>query len=494
MLREKLTVNHVTLNNRIVMPPMATAKSSPDGKITEDLIAYYKERAIAGTGLIITEHSYICDQGKASPNQVSVSRDSDVEGLKKLADAVHACSDTKIIVQINHAGSGAKPDDPEMRIVSSSPVPKPRRKDAPVPEELTEEEIAVIVRQFAEAARRVKEAGFDGVEIHSAHGYLLNQFYSPITNQRNDAYGGSLENRMRIHKEVLHAVREAVGNDFLICVRLGGIDYMEGGSTLSDACEASKLLEAYGADMISLSGGLTGYINPDDHTPGYFREMSKAVKNSVNIPVLLTGGVTSGFDAEKLLKEGDADLIGIGRAMLIDPAWSANALHETDLFEEVTYRDADFNVFKTVREDWLILTAGENPMTCSWGHMGCVWGKTSLWIYVRPDRYTKQFMDEKGYFSVCIFNEAQRENLKYVGTQSGRNEDKVKHTGWTAVKDEHGIQYYDEAEYVFLCRKIYHQDFVPEGFDAQEIMNKVYANAPMHTGYVGEILRILKKK
>lgn len=323
MLKEEIYIGNKKLSNRIVMPPMATSKSTPDGLITPALIEYYKQRAVAGTGLIITEHAYISDNGKASPNQVSVSKEEDIEGLKKLAEEIHRCSDTKIIVQINHAGSLAKPDSLETEIIAPSAVVHPRRKDGIIPKGMEQADIDKVIHDFVHAAKRVQKAGFDGVEIHSAHGYLLNQFYSPITNKRTDAYGGQLENRIRIHCQILDAVRKETGNDFIISIRLGGVDYMEGGSSVEDAVKASVLFEKHGADIISVTGGLRGYINPDDATPGYFRDMSVPMKQAVKIPVLLTGGINTPEEAESLLKEGCADLIGIGRAMLKDPGWSS---------------------------------------------------------------------------------------------------------------------------------------------------------------------------
>ncbi len=327
MLSDSITVNHTVIPNRIVMPPMATAKSTAEGHVTDELIDYYCARAKAGTGLIVTEHAYISDLGKASPNQLSVSKDSDIEGLKKLADAVHACGNTKIIVQINHAGSAAKPDG-DVQPAGPSPIPRPGRKDAVVPRELTKEEIAQITEEFAEAARRVKEAGFDGVEIHSAHGYLLNQFWSPLTNERDDEYGGGYENRTRIHREVLAAVRRKVGDDFMICVRLGGCDYMPGGNTIDEAAEAAYILQENGTDLLSLSGGMSGYIRKDTSEPGWFKDMSHKVRNLVHIPVILTGGITTKQQAEDLLLEKASEMIGVGRAMMEDPDWSAKALHK----------------------------------------------------------------------------------------------------------------------------------------------------------------------
>ena len=168
---------------------------------------------------------------------------------------------------------------------------------------------------------RAKSAGYDGVEIHSAHGYLPNQFYSPLTNRRADDYGGSLENRMRFLMETVRAVRSAVGTRFPISVRLGGCDYMEGGSTIADSVQAATTLQQAGADLLSVTGGMCRYTREGHSEPGYFQDMSSEIKRSVTIPVLLTGGVQTVDEAEALLMEQVADLIGIGRAILKNLNW-----------------------------------------------------------------------------------------------------------------------------------------------------------------------------
>ena len=194
---------------------------------------------------------------------------------------------------------------------------------------MTQAEIDQVVSDFAQAARRVKEAGYDGVEIHSAHGYLLNQFYSPLSNKRDDAYTGStLEGRMRLHGEVIAAVREEVGPDFVVALRLGACDYQEGGSTVDDAVAAAKILELAGIDLLDISGGLCGYRGSGSKEPGYFGVESKAIREAVSIPVILTGGVRDGRATERLLKEGKADLIGVGRSVLKDSLWAKKAFEE----------------------------------------------------------------------------------------------------------------------------------------------------------------------
>ena len=326
MLKDSIKIKGVEFKNRLVMPPMATAKSGPDGEVTQELCDYYKSRACSGLiGTIITEHSFYCQQGKASAGQISFADDSKIDGLKRLVDAIHE-GGAKAIAQLNHAGSATTSAVTGMSVVSASAVLNPGIKPGTVPEmpvELTKDEIIKIEDQFAEAAVRAKEAGYDGVEIHSAHGYLLNQFLSPLTNKRTDEYGPqTIENRVRFHVEMYRKARKALGDDYLIFIRLGGCDYMEGGSTIEDAAAAAKIFEKEGIDLIDISGGMCRYLRSDNSEPGYFSDMSKAVKNVVSVPVILTGGITTAGQAENLLKSGAADMIGVGRAMMKDADWA----------------------------------------------------------------------------------------------------------------------------------------------------------------------------
>lgn len=190
------------------------------------------------------------------------------------------------------------------------------------------EDIKRITNAFAHAARWAVKAGYDGVEIHSAHGYLLNQFYSPLSNKRNDDYGGTIDNRIRLHLEIIHAVREAIGKNVPIALRLGACDYMDGGSTAEQAVYAAKQFEIAGIDLLDISGGHNGYMIPGHTEEGYFSSVSKEVRKAVNIPVILTGGIVTPAGAEQLLDEGAADLIGVGRGILKDSSWPAKAFKE----------------------------------------------------------------------------------------------------------------------------------------------------------------------
>lgn len=330
-LLKPLEMGKLTLNNRLIMPPMATSKSEPDGSISKDILNYYDEKSHGGyISLIIIEHSFITQQGKASERQLSVADDSIAKGLKELANIIHK-NGSKTVMQINHAGSAASKCVTGYEPVAPSAIANPRKGN--MAKELTIKEIKDIIGEFKDAALRVKEAGFDGVEIHSAHGYLLNQFFSPLTNKRDDEYGGDLLGRIKIHLEIIKAVRDAVGDDFPILLRLGACDYIEGGSTIEDSKIAALEFEKAGVDVLDISGGFCGYIVPGINSQGYFSELTEVIKKVASIPVILTGGITEVHAAEKLLSEGKADLIGVGRAIYKDSMWAQNAcetISETD--------------------------------------------------------------------------------------------------------------------------------------------------------------------
>lgn len=311
--------------NRLVMPPMATAKSM-GGKVTQELLDYYKDKSNGGyIGLIITEHCFVSKEGMASAHQLSIAEDSDIEGLKQLVQCIHQ-NKTKVFAQISHAGMQAKEEIISCTPLAPSAVSSPRKKEAPLPHPMTLNQIHTVKEHFIQAAVRAQKAGFDGVEIHSAHGYLLNQFYSPLTNKRNDSYGGNLENRIRVHLEIIQEIKKQCGESFPVALRLGACDYLDGGSTLDDALYACLAFEKAGVDLIDISGGFSGYIHPTNHEQGYFSDVTEALKKKLHIPVILTGGIVDKTAAERLLQENKADLIGVGRAILKNSNWSKEAI------------------------------------------------------------------------------------------------------------------------------------------------------------------------
>jgi 2,4-dienoyl-CoA reductase-like NADH-dependent reductase (Old Yellow Enzyme family) len=312
------------------MAPIATEKSDA-GKVTRALLDYYDERTKGGyPGLIVIEHSFIRSDGRAGVNQLSVSEDSDIAGLSRLADTIHK-NESKAVMQISHAGAAARKEAVPFETISPSGIANPNKALRPGElqdtHEMSRNEIDGVIQAFTEAAIRVKKAGFDGVELHSAHGYLLNQFYSPLTNKRTDEYCGStVDGRIALHIRIIQAVRATVGADFPLGMRLGGCDYTVGGSTVADAAAAAPKLVAAGLDFMDMSGGMCFYIRAGHSEAGYFGDLSKSVKDVVSVPVIVAGGVTNGADAEKLLTENIADMIAVGRAISRNPAWAKEAM------------------------------------------------------------------------------------------------------------------------------------------------------------------------
>jgi len=323
-LLKPLQASSLSLSNRLIMPPMATAKAEPDGSVSQAVLDYYQEKSKGGYfSLIIIEHSFIAPEGKASNRQLSVADDHMLEGLRSLAGVIQR-DGSKTVMQINHAGSATTQKIIGQIPVGPSPIPHPWNGN--IPKELTKPEITKVIQAFQDAARRVKAAGFDGVEIHSAHGYLLNQFFSPLTNQRTDEYGGTVHNRIRLHLQVIESVRAVVGDDFPLLLRLGACDFKEGGITIEDSQTAVREFEKAGISILDISGSFMGYNSPESSAQGYFSPLSAAIKQIVSIPVILTGGITEPQAAEQLLATGKADLIGVGRAVLKNSQWAKQAI------------------------------------------------------------------------------------------------------------------------------------------------------------------------
>jgi len=308
---ETVSIGGLTLRNRIVMPPMNTELATEDGEVTDQLIHHYSIRA-PWLGLIIVEHSYVRSDGKASPRQLGIYNNRLERGLSQLASAVKDAG-ARVAIQLNHAGDLADP-----AVVRT--VPKgPSRSDWG--EGLTVKEIGELIDCFGLAAERAVRSGYDIIEIHGAHGYLLNQFASPLKNTRTDSYGGSLENRMRFPLEVVRRIRKVARSNVQIWYRLGADDRMPGGNSIQEGVEMSKLLAAEGVDVIDVSGGLCG-PNPDGlGGPGYFSYAALAVKNATNLPVVVAGGVTTAEEAQLVHAQG-IDLVAVGRALLNDPMWA----------------------------------------------------------------------------------------------------------------------------------------------------------------------------
>ena len=318
-ITDKVICPNLELKNRLIMPPMATAKAGSNGEVTEEILKYYDEKTSHGLfAAVIVEHNYVDPLGMAHKNQMSVSKDSDIEGLKKLSSIIKK-NGSKAILQISHAGSMAKKEVTGHQCLAPSPVKSPTGNNPQIPHELTKAEIEKLKKQFIDAAIRVKEAGFDGVEIHSAHGYLLNQFLSPLSNKREDEYGKDIYGRIKIHLDIIRGIREEL-RDYPVFIRMGAGDFMEGGLSTEDAIIAAGEFEKAGVDLIDVSGGMCFYTIKDTR-PGYFDTISKPVFDNVNIPVMLTGGVKKGQDVNDILSRNVCNLVGIGRSVFNDSSW-----------------------------------------------------------------------------------------------------------------------------------------------------------------------------
>ena len=320
-------IGTLELRNRIVMPPMATNFAGEDGSVNDRHIAYYVKRAKGGVGYITFEHTGILKQGRAFPNMALIDSDQNIPSFRKLVKAIHQ-ENGKILIQINHAGRQTSSSITGSPIVAPSAIPCPVRKE--MPQELSTEEIQKIIEAFGAAALRVKEAGADGVEIHMAHGYLINQFLSPFSNKRMDEYGGDVDRRMRMAIEVLRMVRNKVGPDFAVLCRISADEYVEGGLKIEDSREIAKALERNGADALHVSAcvAASGYLN---HPPyyaeeGVFAHLAQGIKSVVGIPIIAVGRIRTPRLANQILEDNKANLISMGRALIADPNLPVKAL------------------------------------------------------------------------------------------------------------------------------------------------------------------------
>jgi 2,4-dienoyl-CoA reductase-like NADH-dependent reductase (Old Yellow Enzyme family)/thioredoxin reductase len=316
-----IKIKSLDLVNRAVMPPMGTNLGNPDGTVSEANLAYIKRRAMGGAGLIITEITSVHPSGLVIPNQLGAYDDRFIPGLKKISDAVHAAG-CKVALQLHHAGRESLYLLQEKKAIAPSAIRS--LVYGLTPREMTGEEIHEITVAFSTAARRGMEAGFDAVEIHGAHGYLLTQFLSALSNKRNDDYGGSLNNRCRFLIEVLEEVRKTVGPDFPISFRLSVEECIEGGYTVEDIRPILSSLVQAGADILHASlgthgspGGITSA--PFEYQPGFNVWRAKKLKEEVGVPVIAVGRFTEPSLADEVIARGEADLVAFGRQFLADP-------------------------------------------------------------------------------------------------------------------------------------------------------------------------------
>lgn len=319
LLFSPAVIGGIELKNRIVMSPMCMySVGKEDGIVTPWHITHYVSRAVGQAGLIILESTAVLPEGRISRRDLGIWEDSQVPGLAGLVEAIHEAG-SKAGIQLGHAGR--KTTAAEYG-VAPSPLAFP---DMPVPEELTAEGIARVIEAFAAAARRAVLAGFDVVELHAAHGYLLNEFLSPLTNHRQDQYGGSIENRFALLRQVIEAVKkEKPGALF---VRISAEEYAPGGNSREDILYFAREMKALGVDLIDTSTG--GVVLADiKYSPGYQVPYAADIRKETGIATGAVGLISNGSHAEEILAAGQSDLIFIGRAFLRDPYWPRTAAEE----------------------------------------------------------------------------------------------------------------------------------------------------------------------
>lgn len=326
-LFEPIKIGRMELKNRIVMPAMCSKFGTELGAVNQRIIDYYVERAKGGVGLIIIENTCIeWPRGKAGASPIRIDDWKYVSGLHDLAEAVHSY-DAKIATQLHHTGRQNSTLCTEgVELVAPSPIPC-AAMGGEMPRELSTEEVEQLVDKYVQGAHRTLSADFDAVELHGAHGYLISQFMSPLTNKRQDKYGGDFEGRMRFPLEIIERIKAIVGPDFPIIFRISGDEYIKGGLTIEDTKKIAKRLEEAGVHCISVSAGIYesepswfAKIYPPSAMPkGCYVPLAEAIKSVVKIPVIVVGRLSDPILAEKVLQEGKADLIAMGRGLLADP-------------------------------------------------------------------------------------------------------------------------------------------------------------------------------
>jgi 2,4-dienoyl-CoA reductase-like NADH-dependent reductase (Old Yellow Enzyme family) len=322
-LFETTEIKGMQLANRFVRSATWEGMATEDGACTPRLVEVYRRLAEGQVGLIITSHAYVRKDGQAGNWQLGIYDDHLKDGLRRMVDAVHEAKG-KVIVQLAHAGILANSELSGVTPVAVSPAEDFGKSPKRI---LTEKDIHELIVSFGQAAGRAKDTGFDGIQLHAAHGYLMSQFLSPVFNKRTDSYGGAVENRARALISTVQEVRNTVGKDYPVLIKMNSQDYLQGGLTLSDSVKVGVMLQQAGIDAIEVSGGTPVAGNPRPSKTGiqseekeaYFREASKEFKEKLDVPIILVGGIRSPNLAEKLLAEGYADYFSMSRPFVREP-------------------------------------------------------------------------------------------------------------------------------------------------------------------------------
>lgn len=322
-LFSSIKIKDLEIKNRIVMAPMCMYSADNQGNPKDWHFAHYTTRAIGGVGLILQESTAVESRGRISSNDLGLWDDKHIEGLKKLVESVKS-QGALMGVQLGHAGRKCEALE-EKEIISSSPIAY--SEEYRMPREMTKDDIKTVVKAFGDAARRCIEVGYDIIEIHGAHGYLINQFLSPVTNKRTDEYGGSVENRARFLKEVIHEIRKFWTIERPLILRVTAKDYVEEGNHPEDLAELINLVKDEGLDLINVSSG--GLVNVVPKAfQGYQVKFAEVIKEKTGIPVIAGGLIIDPHMAEEVLQNDRADMIFLGRELLRNPNWPLLAAHE----------------------------------------------------------------------------------------------------------------------------------------------------------------------
>ena len=356
-LQDEVIINGMRLRNRIAMPPVTTNYGTPEGIVTEDTMQFYTDRS-NDVGLVIVESTAVRDDGRIVPGSLGLWQDGQVPGMARLAAAIKKLG-AAAVVQINHAGARCHPAGGEMQGASPSGF---RFKPDVAPISLSPEQIEQMAADFAAAAGRAVEAGFDGVEIHGAHFYLISEFLSPLTNQRNDRYGGDARARATFALEVVRSVRERLGKSYPIFFRLNAVEKVEGGQTLEDALVVSKLLADEGVDVLDVSLIadssweeiddrqilVASSAFPKDQPAGANVSPTAAVREAAGLPVIAVGKLGQGDVAAESVRDLPIDIVAIGRQMIADPDAAGKLLAGKP--DEIIRCDECMTCFATIRK------------------------------------------------------------------------------------------------------------------------------------------------
>ena len=323
-LFEETTINGLTMRNRMVRSATWEGMCDVDGRPTEKLINFYRDLTQGGIGLIVSGYTFVRPEGKGLPGKMGIHTDDFEDDYKNMIRAVHDAGG-KIAVQLVHAGGQTNSENAGRQPLAPSAIQVDQFPELPA--ELTKQEISDIVTAFGEGARRAKAWGFDAVQLHGAHGFLINQFLSPLTNRRTDEYGGSIENRSRFLLEVYQKVRETVGTDYPVLIKLNAADNLDGGLETDDGVYAAKTLAEVGIDAIEVSAGTpaSGAENParekinKPEKEAYNLELARRIKNAVSCPVMVVGGFRSFEVAQKTIRDDDMDYIAMARPLIREP-------------------------------------------------------------------------------------------------------------------------------------------------------------------------------